>query len=111
MELILFLLLIWVGVIWRSPSRNNRERHKRVGFTIRPWTKDEREAYKDSTRHYNRYDVGEYMDDLVDDWHTVGGINVSLYDFLGLLEEEVYAWVSSGIIPKRIIELWEKGEY
>lgn len=79
-------------------------------WNTRPWTKDEREAYKDSTYRYNRHDVGEYMEDLVDTWHAVN-VDVSLYDFLGLLDDEIDAWVALGIVPERIQTLWEEGNY
>lgn len=75
-----------------------------------PWTKAEREAYKDSTHHYNREDVGEYMEDLVDTWHAVN-IDVSLYDFLGLLDDEIDPWVALGIVSERIHILWKEGKY
>lgn len=87
-----------------------------MNFTTRPWTKDEREAYKDSSMHYHRYDLGEYIEDLVDTWHDysndwlIAGEHVSLYDFLGLEEDEVTPWMQ-GIIPERIQILWEEGNY
>jgi len=81
-----------------------------MDFPIHPWTKTEREAYKDSTARYNRYDVGEYMEDLVDTWHAVN-VDVSLYDFLGLLDDEIDDWVRFGIVPNRIHELWKEGNY
>lgn len=75
-----------------------------------PWTKDEREAYKDSTHTYNRHDVGEYIEDLVDTWHAVN-VDVSLYDFLGLLDDEIDPWIARGTVPERIQKLWEEGNY
>lgn len=76
------------------------------------WTKEEREPYKDSTMHYHRTDVGEYMEDLVDTWHMSSGLaNISLYDFLGLQEEEVNDWAGEGLVPIRIMQLWKEGKY
>lgn len=78
---------------------------------MRPWTKDEREAYKDSTMHYNKYDLYAYIDDLIDTWHASMGLNVSLYSFLGFYKEEVSDWAGNNIIPYRIVIMWEEGEY
>lgn len=78
---------------------------------MRPWTKDEREAYKDSTMHYHKYDLYEYIDDLIDTWHASMGLNISLYSFLGLYEEEISDWAGKNIIPDRIVIMWGAGEY
>lgn len=88
-----------------------------MNFIMFPWTKDEREVYKDSSMHYHRYDLGEYMEDLVSTWHDyasnwiIAGEYVSLYAFLGLQEDEINDWADKGTIPDRIQKLWEEGNY
>ena len=80
------------------------------------WTKEDREPFVEDWQ--KRVDTAEdYLENLVDVWHEyagdwlVAGEDVSLYAFLGLEEEEITPWVRDGIVPFRIIRMWNLGNY
>ena len=80
------------------------------------WTKQDREPLVEAW--HKRVDtVEDYMENLVDVWHEyavdwlVAGEDVSLYDFLGLEENEITAWVRDGIVSHRILAMWLNDNY
>lgn len=45
----------------------------------------------------------EHLDNLVEEWHTIGG-PISLIDYLGMSENEYEAFIVSSEIPERFFE-------
>lgn len=75
------------------------------------WSKEDREPYVESW-HRRVDNVEDYMESLVDVWHTWPDENYpNLYDFLGLEQEEVTPWIRDGKVSDRIKTLWEQGNY
>jgi len=80
------------------------------------WTKADRAPFVED--YLRRVDtVEDYTENLVDVWHdaetnfNIAGETVRLYDFLGLEEHEINAWVKDGTVPDRICLMWLMGDY
>lgn len=74
------------------------------------WTKQDREPYVESW-HKRTSNLEIYMDNLVDVWHGLEDPYPSLYDFLGLEQEEIDSWIRYGTVPGRLYLLWLTNEY
>ena len=87
-----------------------------MNFNTHVWTKEDREPFVEDWQ--KRVDtVEDYIENLVDVWHdaednfNIAGETVRLYDFLGLEEHEVSAWVRDGHVSHRILAMWLMGDY
>jgi hypothetical protein len=72
------------------------------------WTRTQRARYVEFPSRADN--VEEYIEDMVDAWHT-SPADIGLANFLGMTWEEYGPWTSKGIVPDRITLMWITGDY
>lgn len=81
-----------------------------IDLDYKMWEKEDRQAYTDWPSRAPT--VEDYLEDMIDLWHTTPDeLDVSMSEFLGMTWEEFKPFAAKGIVPDRIREMWEKGEY